>query len=117
RIATGSKVTDEQFTTNIAYPVQNAVDSGIPTSVIEKELRGGLEAARLPKEEIDELVKKAIPEEYKQAEQLGKLVAEEMPVTPTTAQGIIDLRTPDDGSIVVPLTSSDFKLKGQFRSR
>ena len=54
-------LTDEQFKTNIADPVDNALASGVEPAQIEKELRENLAASGLHPDHIDDIVAKAIP--------------------------------------------------------
>ena len=114
--ATGTKsqLSDEAYKTNIEWPVQNALSSGAPLARVEEELRGGLSAANVLPEEIDNIVERAIPQAYRQADDLAKDVSATQGLPEDAARGIIDVNTPDDGSIV---TNKPIELKGAIRSR
>ena len=60
----GKELSPEQFSTNIADPVANAIDSGVPVYKIKDELVANLLAANRKPEEIDDLVEAALAPYY-----------------------------------------------------
>lgn len=116
--AAGGKLSDEQFRTNIATPVRNALDSGASVETIRRELTESLSVSIKDEAYRKELIEQAIPEAYKQADELGKEVAQTYGgITPETSRGIIDVSTPDDGSIITPSSIEPIKLEGYTRSK
>ncbi len=112
-----TELADDQFETNIFYPTQNALDSGVPYQRVEQELRDGLKAAQLPDDQIETLVQRAIPESYKKLDTEIPEVAQTLGIPEPTARGVIPVATPDDGSIYTPLTAEELKLGGSLRSK
>jgi len=115
----GAKVNDVQFETNIAWPVRNALDAGASVEEVTQRLETHLPQNIANADHRAELIQRAIPEAYKEADDFAKEVSDATGHSPETTRAVMDVSTPDDGSILTPsaIEHEPITLEGQIRSK
>lgn len=108
------RITDEQYQTNIQYPVQNALDSGVPVNRIKDELDANLAVSIKDPDYRSELVEKAIPEAYKQASDTANTAGLVTHTNPEVVDSLVmpAIKYPDDGSVIPSLAPAEPKQLG-----
>jgi len=106
------KLSDEQFQTNIAEPVQNAIDNGVPKAVIQKELEDNLAVYIRDPEYRQTVVDKAMEPHRDTAsiqDRLEAINADKEPISADT----LNTGTPVPPSTIPALNGSNIASTGK----